>query len=422
MQMKIAIIQFPGSNCERETMLAVQRAGMEPVPFLWNEPHEKLNKCDGCIIVGGFSYEDRVRAGIISSLDPIMQTIRQLSMEGKPVLGICNGAQILVESGLVPGIVGYKPGIALAMNKRIKDGHILGTGFYNDWVYVKPTEQLANSAFFRFLNPEQPIYIPVSHGEGRFILAEGLLDKLRKKNISMLQYCDRSGQIKNEFPINPNGSEYNLAAICNTSGNVMAIMPHPERTPNGDALFHSMREYIAAQKPLVPAPLFFEVAKPEITEYKCPKNTVQLIIELVITDNAAVSLAKALQNLGLNIKVTRQTHWEITYDGDAQQVTDDIVKSFELFNPNKEKLLIPSSSRGLTVGSSSFLVQDKDNLIGKYKQEVLTKNFGITNITEIKQGTLWHITTPNQSDINMLLDKHILFNPCAHKCYSYNHA
>ena len=409
--MNIAIIQFPGSNCERETILAVRRAGMEPVPFLWNEPQEKLKNCDGCIIIGGFSYEDRGRAGIIASLDPIMKVVQQISAQGKPVLGICNGAQILVESGLVPGIVGYQVGMALTMNKRI--------AYYNDWIYVKPTEQQTHSAFLRFLDPEQPIHIPAAHAEGRFVLAERLLDKLRSKDVGMLQYCDNKGQTKHEFPINPNGSEYNLAAVCNIAGNVMAIMPHPERTTNGDAIFNSMREYIAEQQYPPSAPLFFDVPKPEVIDYQPADNTLQLIVELIITDNAAVSMQKALQSLGLNVSIKRQIHWEIKCQGEAQQLQEDVIKSFELFNHNKEKLI---TEQDLPENTSSFLVRDKDNLIGKHKYEVLTKSFAIKNITEIKQGVLWHITAQDQNDINILLDKHILFNPFAHKCYSYNHA
>ena len=110
---KIAIIQFPGSNCERESALAIKRAGMEPVEFLWNEPVEKLHECDGYFIIGGFSYEDRSRAGIIASLDPVMKIISEESEKGKPVLGICNGAQILVETGLVPGLRNNRVGMAL---------------------------------------------------------------------------------------------------------------------------------------------------------------------------------------------------------------------------------------------------------------------------------------------------------------------
>ena len=100
----IAIVQFPGSNTERETSMACKRVRLNPIDFLWNEKKASLSDFDGYIIIGGFSYEDRSRAGILAALDPIIEMIKLESEKGKPVLGICNGAQILVESGLVPGI------------------------------------------------------------------------------------------------------------------------------------------------------------------------------------------------------------------------------------------------------------------------------------------------------------------------------
>ena len=111
--MKIGILQFPGSNCERETILAVERAGMHALPCLWNDALEKISSCDGYILVGGFAYEDRCRSGIIASLDPVMNIIKEQEKLGKPILGICNGAQILIESGLVPGVKENKVAIAL---------------------------------------------------------------------------------------------------------------------------------------------------------------------------------------------------------------------------------------------------------------------------------------------------------------------
>ena len=120
MSLKIAIIQFPGSNTERETFMACRRVGLNPIEFLWNELAEKLSDFDGYVIVGGFAYEDRSRAGVIAALDPIINQVKIEAAAGKPVLGICNGAQILVESGLVPGLDGHRVGVALTDNKRVK--------------------------------------------------------------------------------------------------------------------------------------------------------------------------------------------------------------------------------------------------------------------------------------------------------------
>ena len=167
---KIGIIQFPGSNTERETFMACTRAGMEPVEFLWNNDPMELSELDGYIIVGGFSYEDRSRAGVIAALDPIMKQVSIESEKNKPVLGICNGAQILVESGLVPGFKNKQVGMALTDNKRVKDGQVLGVGYYNTWTNLKVNADPNRCAFTRSLEKDQIIKIPLAHGEGRFTM------------------------------------------------------------------------------------------------------------------------------------------------------------------------------------------------------------------------------------------------------------
>ena len=154
MNASIAIIQFPGSNTERETLMACHRAGLNPVEFLWNEAPEKLSEFDGFVIVRGFSYEDRSRSGVIASLDPIMKQVRIEADFGKPVLGICNGAQILVESGLVPGLKDHRLGIALTDNKRIKNGNVIGVGYYNTWANLQMSVPYARCAFTHHLKKD----------------------------------------------------------------------------------------------------------------------------------------------------------------------------------------------------------------------------------------------------------------------------
>lgn len=178
---RIGLIQFPGSNCERETALAVQRVGMEPVEFLWNESLDKLRQLDGYILIGGFSYEDRSRAGIIAALDPVIHEIKVQSAIGKPVLGICNGAQILVESGLVPGLDDEEIRMALTENKRIVNGKIIGSGFYNAWAYMRLAENHQHNAFTRHLKPTDLIHLPIAHAQGRFLMPGPLLQEIEKR-------------------------------------------------------------------------------------------------------------------------------------------------------------------------------------------------------------------------------------------------
>ncbi len=219
---RIAVILFPGTNCENETKRAVESAGMSGEIVRWNV-RKGLEDYDGYVLPGGFSYEDRVRAGVIAAQDRIMDIIREQAKSGKPVLGICNGAQVLIETGMVPGI-NREVEMALAPNINPRVG-----GFYCTWTYIMNEPGKNTNAFNRFLEKNEAIPIPVAHGEGRFTTGDpGLLERLKKNRQIVFRYCDRQGKV-GEFPINPNSSLFSTAGICNTDGNVLAMMPHPER-------------------------------------------------------------------------------------------------------------------------------------------------------------------------------------------------
>ncbi|MBU1487794.1 phosphoribosylformylglycinamidine synthase I [bacterium] len=220
---KVAIIQYPGSNCEHETVRAVVSAGLEAEIFRWNKDAAGLCKFDGYIISGGFSYQDRVRAGVIAAKQRIVQTIIEEAQSGKPVLGICNGAQILVEAGLVPANNFGQIEMALAPN--LVKGR---SGYYCEWVYLKVKSK--KSVFASLFEEGEVFPIPVAHAEGRFVTREeGLLDVLKENGQIAFAYCQEDGEEIEGFPVNPNGSLSNIAGLSNPSGNVLALMPHPER-------------------------------------------------------------------------------------------------------------------------------------------------------------------------------------------------
>ena len=419
MNASIAIIQFPGSNTERETLMACRRVGLNPVEFLWNEAQENLSEFGGFVIVGGFSYEDRSRSGVIASLDPIMKQIKMEATKGKPVLGICNGAQILVESGLVPGLKDHRVGMALTDNKRVQGGHVVGVGYYNTWVKLKMSAPSNRCAFTRHLKTGGWINVPLAHGEGRFIIPDELLKKMITNDQTVFRYCDDGGKIVDEFPTNPNGSMYNLAAVCNAQGNVMAMMPHPERTENGDAIFSSIKEFIEIGNPVSDYTLSFDRPHYKVANYETNGDSTEWVIDMIITDNEAASVHNALDHLGYNVSISRQTHWEIKTHGDRKSILQKIDESGELYNSNKEFISKAIAKENTT----SFMVRQKEDMIGRSKLETLTNRLEIGGIANLNRGVIWNVTvnSGNLNDVlSGVLNTHLFFNPLSHDCYRIN--
>jgi len=250
---KIAVIMFPGSNCENETARAVESAGMKAKVVRWNDT-TGLSNYDGYILPGGWSYEDRIRAGVISAKDAVMEIIKKEASKGKVVLGICNGCQILVESMVIPGL---KDKVQMALAPNINP---FVSGFYCTWVKIKNSCK-RGTAFNITMDKDEIIPIPIAHGEGRFATKDkALVQHLIANDQLLFRYCDELGNIADKFPANPNGSLINIAGVCNKKGNVLAMMPHPERASwmrqvpemhnlgegkgPGSKIFESIKEYL----------------------------------------------------------------------------------------------------------------------------------------------------------------------------------
>lgn len=220
---KVAIIQFPGVNCEYETADAVRSVGLEAELFRWNQDPGMLDGSRAIILPGGFSYQDRIRAGVVAAKDRIMDKVSGLAREGLPVLGICNGAQVLVESGLIPGIHWEQVDLALAPNIMADR-----EGYYCNWTHLR--NEGTDCAWMREFQYKEVIPVPIAHAEGRFVTDdEKLFETMKCNGQIVLRYCSSRGEIDSAFPVNPNQSIENTAGVCNREGNVLAMMPHPER-------------------------------------------------------------------------------------------------------------------------------------------------------------------------------------------------
>ena len=199
--MKFAIIIFPGSNCDYDAFYALKNIGYD-VEFIWHKS-TSLKNFDGILIPGGFSYGDYLRTGAIAKFSPIMKTIIKESKKGKIIIGICNGFQILIESGLLPG--------ALINNSNIK--------FISKQVTLNIKS--SNSVFTKHINCQQ-LKMPIAHRQGNYIASDKTLSELKNNDQILFEYAN-----------NPNGSMLNIAGITNKKRNVLGMMPHPERASEG---------------------------------------------------------------------------------------------------------------------------------------------------------------------------------------------
>jgi len=207
--MKFGVVVFPGSNCDQDCFHAIDKVLKQPVRYVWHKELD-LSGLDAVVLPGGFSYGDYLRTGAIARFSPIMQAVGRHAQEGKLVLGICNGFQILLEAGLLPG--------AMLRNRSLR--------FVCRYVHLRAEN--AQTAFTNKYAPGQVLRIPVAHGEGNYTIDPEGLGELKKNNQIIFRYCDAQGALGNGA--NPNGSVDNIAGICNAQGNVLGMMPHPERS------------------------------------------------------------------------------------------------------------------------------------------------------------------------------------------------
>ena len=218
---RVGVLVFPGTNSEDETKRACEAVGLQTDLLHWKTPAATVRRYDALVLPGGFAYEDRVRAGAIAAHDELMSVVRESAGRGKPVLGICNGAQILMEAGLVPGFErSRRPQAGFAPNAP--------TGrFVCRHVHVKLSIPPERCLLTARMAPETVFPAWASNAEGRLAGSPEVLERIVAGKHAAFKYCTAEGALTPDAV--PNGSALGIAAVCNVEGNVLAIMPHPER-------------------------------------------------------------------------------------------------------------------------------------------------------------------------------------------------
>ncbi|MGI8425757.1 MAG: phosphoribosylformylglycinamidine synthase subunit PurQ [Actinomycetota bacterium] len=224
---KVGIVVFPGSNCEQDVALALSHLGAAN-EYIWHLEKD-VSSFDAVVLPGGFSYGDYLRTGAIAAFSPIMASVKEFAASGKPVIGICNGFQILCESGLLPG--------ALRRNSGLKFR----------CMSTQVTVAAPGGVYFSNAGKGEVLTMPINHFEGNYYCSGQTLDRLRSGGRIALRYCDAEGRATPES--NPNGAIDNIAGILSDQGNVLGLMPHPERAVDpqvggvdGAVIFRSMLE------------------------------------------------------------------------------------------------------------------------------------------------------------------------------------
>jgi len=213
MKMKLGVVIFPGSNCDEDMIYVLEEIMEQEVVKLWHKDTD-LQNVKGILLPGGFSYGDYLRSGAIARFSPIMESVVNFANKGGFVFGVCNGFQILCESGLLPG--------ALLHNESQK--------FICKNIYVKA--ETNKSIVTREINTSRSLMIPIAHGEGKYYADNETIKEMRQNGQIIFRYCDEFGKLSAES--NPNGSIDNIAGICNATKNVFGMMPHPERASDDE--------------------------------------------------------------------------------------------------------------------------------------------------------------------------------------------
>ncbi|MFA5995181.1 MAG: phosphoribosylformylglycinamidine synthase subunit PurQ [Patescibacteria group bacterium] len=411
---QIAIIHFPGTTGVAEIERAANSVGLATQRVLWHEVN-KLDNAAAIILPAGFSYGDRIRPGVIAARSLIMQKIKQLAQQGKPVLGIGNGCQILIEAGLLPGVTQQALAGATALNVRKQGQDVLGVGLYHEAVYIKMVTPAVRTVFTNGLTQNIVLAARVADGAGRFLFPETLLTELEHNHQIVFKYCVANGTITNEFPANPNGAIESIAGICNPAGNILGYIPEIEREETGTVLMAGLRKSLEQNFVPVAQSLHWQSGTALIKRYQAATTSLDIYVTAPQLVNQAAMAEQVLQQLGYNVTITCKGYWEIWHNANEATLptlTTQLVKTNLLVNATQEQYELKWQAAPDTV---NVLVRDINDYTGK----LVTQKLHLNNVLK---GTIWELHIPASSITERMniaaniLQTYLLYNPYSQDC------
>ena len=412
---RIAILSFPGNNGDTENLRTFWRNGFDAFVFRWNDSHEKLKDTDGYFIGAGFSYEDRGRAGMVAARDPLFDFLHEEADKGKVIVGHCNGAQVLVESGLVP--VGKGLRMSLARNAiHESENEWKSPGFLNEWIWITPACKRDRCCASDW---DGAMHIPIAHGEGRFVTKDPeLIAELEKNDQVAFCYCDSEGKVSEDPSVTLNGSTKAIAGICNPAGNVVAMMPHAERAIAGDLYFRSIKRWIE-QIPNHQAPITKQTCLPA-GRFQNPKSQssniskrevkpLEIFIDTIIVNNEERTVEQAARRISPSLKLK-----QFRYLAPEGRSAEEILRTIALFNPNKEKAYVRRGVEWTKWDPDTKNFIDTDRPIAD--MAILRRDEPDTTATGIgggETGVCYSLSDVSDSDLNNSKLQEIFGNPHA---------
>ncbi len=394
---QIALLKGQDFRSENEIIGALSRAGMFAQILSWNESAKQLSDFQGFIITGDDISQGYPRPGVLAAFSPMMQALFEQSKLGKPILGIGNGAHILVEAGLVPGLERNQLGLALTDNE---------SDFHPAQINIRLSKGYQWNAFTRHLSPQTIFQITSSVNPARFMIPPVLLAEIERNGLDVFQYCNDRGVI---------ASDHSIAAIANKTGNVMAMLPHPEHTKQGEAIFTSMREYIVKRCISPSVTLDYQPRFLPLKKYHASAYTFEYVTSMAEMDPCAITVENVLFENDMPVKIKRAIHWEIQCD--SESIFEE-VKSTGVLSGDNQKAIIHLEAMK-EPQQTVFLVRPKEDILGLQKLETLKNNFGLEGIQKISYSTLWYISASEKHIVDRIIRSTLLFNPYSHDCFYY---